>query len=65
MSDQETPRNHFSVRLNEVAMRQLQELADTMNIPKSNVISQAIAKMHREHFPPKDPPPPPRASSAS
>ena len=63
MSDQGIERIQINIRLNEAANRQLQDLADHLNVPRSAVMLQALSAYHRsllpQSQPPHHPPPPP------
>jgi hypothetical protein len=44
-------KNQFHVRLHELAVRQLEELAARMRMTKSEAVSLGIERLHREVFP--------------
>ena len=63
MSDQDAKSVQVNLRLNEIALMQMDDLNSVLNINRSAIMLQALAAFHRQYFPHKYPqsaaPPPP------
>jgi len=61
MSDQDAKSVQVNLRLNEIALMQMDDLNSVLNINRSAIMLQALAAFHRQYFPhkyPQSPPPP-------